>query len=61
MGLPIALAEVGVDANSDDQVRTTAERSCMPGESSHNEPFPVTVSAMVSALRTADQIGRCLR
>jgi glycerol dehydrogenase len=61
VGLPITLAEVGVDANSDDQVRIIAERSCMPGESSHNEPFPVTVSALVSALRTADQIGRCLR
>jgi glycerol dehydrogenase len=60
VGLPITLAEVGVDANSDDQLLRIAERSCIPGESSHNEPFPVTASAVVSALRTADQLGRRL-
>jgi len=60
VGLPITLAEVGVDANSDDQLRTIAERSSIPGESSHNEPFPVTAAALVSALRAADQLGRCL-
>jgi glycerol dehydrogenase len=59
VGLPITLAEVGVDANSDDQLRTIAERSSIPGESSHNEPFPVTAAALVSALRAADQLGRC--
>jgi len=58
VGLPITLAEVGVDANSDDQLRTIAERSSIPGESSHNEPFPVTAAALVSALRAADQLGR---
>jgi glycerol dehydrogenase len=58
VGLPITLAEVGVDANSDDQLRIIAERSSIPGESSHNEPFPVTASALVSALRAADQLGR---
>jgi len=60
VGLPITLAEVGVDANSDDQVRIIAERSCIPGESSHNEPFAVTAGALVSALRAADQLGRRL-
>jgi glycerol dehydrogenase len=59
VGLPITLAEVGVDANSDDQLRIIADRSSIPGESSHNEPFPVTASALVSALRAADQLGRC--
>ena len=60
VGLPITLAELGVDANSEDQLRLIAERSSIPGESSHNEPFPVTASAMVSALRAADQLGRCI-
>ena len=60
VGLPITLAEVGVDANSDDQLVKIAKRSCIPGESSHNEPFAVTESAVVSALRTADQLGRRL-
>lgn len=58
VGLPITLAEVGVDANNDDQLRTIAERSVIPGESSHNEPFPVTAEAVISALKAADQLGR---
>lgn len=57
VGLPISLGQVGVDANSDDQLRTIAERSVIPGESSHNEPFPVTSTAVISALRAADQLG----
>ncbi|MEN9861349.1 MAG: Glycerol dehydrogenase [Cyanobacteriota bacterium] len=58
VGLPITLAEVGVDAGNDDQLRTIAERSVIPGESSHNEPFPVTAEAVISALKAADQLGR---
>lgn len=58
VGLPTTLAEVGVDAASDDQLRTIAERTVAPGESSHNEPFPVTAETLISALRAADQLGR---
>jgi glycerol dehydrogenase-like iron-containing ADH family enzyme len=32
----------------------------IPGESSHNEPFPVTAEALVAALKAADQLGRTL-
>jgi len=32
---------------------TLAERTVIPGESSHNEPFPVTADALISALRAA--------
>jgi glycerol dehydrogenase len=60
VGLPITLAEVGVDASSDAQLRTIAERSVIPGESSHNEPFAVSAAAVISALRAADQLGRRL-
>lgn len=60
VGLPITLAEVGVDAASDDQLRTIAERSVIPGESSHNEPFPVSATAVMSAMKAADQLGRRL-
>jgi glycerol dehydrogenase len=58
VGLPITLAEVGVDVASDDQLRTIAERTVIPGESSLNEPFPVTAETLVPALRAADQLGR---
>jgi glycerol dehydrogenase len=58
VGLPITLAEVGVDANSDDQLLRIAERSCIPGESSHNEPFPVTANMVADAIMAADAVGR---
>lgn len=32
----------------------------MPGESSQNEPFPVTAAMVVSALKAADELGRQL-
>lgn len=58
VGLPITLAQVGVNAESDTELLTIAERSLLPGESSHNEPFPVSTAALVSALKAADLLGR---
>jgi len=51
---------VGVAANNDDQLQRIAACSVIPGESSHNEPFPVTTEALVAALKAADQLGRTL-
>ncbi|WP_411871065.1 glycerol dehydrogenase [Vulcanococcus limneticus] len=58
VGLPVTLAAVGVDADNDAQLLTIAERSLIPGESSHNEPFEVSTDALISALKAADQLGR---
>ncbi len=58
VGLPITLAQVGVDANNDDQLQRIAARGVIPGESSPNEPFPVTAEAVVAALNAADPLGR---
>ncbi len=58
VGLPVTLAAVGVDADNDTQLLTIAERSLIPGESSHNEPFEVSTDALISALKAADQLGR---
>ncbi len=51
---------MGDDANNDDQLHRIAARSVIPGESSHNEPFPVPAKALVAALKAADQLGRRL-
>ncbi len=55
---PITLAAVGVDAGNDEQLRSIAERCLIPGESSHNEPLPLSAEAVISALKAADQLGR---
>jgi glycerol dehydrogenase len=58
VGRPITLAQVGVDANNDDQLQRIAARGVIPGESSPNEPFPGTAEAGVAALKAADPPGR---
>ena len=58
VGLPITLAQVGVEAHNDEQLQRIAARSVIPAESSHNEAFPVTAAAVVAALIAAHQLGR---
>jgi glycerol dehydrogenase len=58
VGLPTTLAQVGIDAGNDAELMAIAERSVIPGETSHNEPFEVTAIAVMRALKAADQLGR---
>jgi glycerol dehydrogenase len=57
VGLPVTLAEIGLDDPTDDQLTTVAEAACAPDETIHNEPFEVTAEAVRDAIRTADAIG----
>ena len=57
-GLPVTLAQVGVDVGSEEQLVVIAQRACRSGEIIHNEPYVVTWQAVVSALRAMDQFGR---
>jgi glycerol dehydrogenase len=57
VGLPLTLKEVGIDADNKMMIREIAESSLAPGESSHNEPFEVTVDMMVDAIRAANRMG----
>lgn len=58
VGLPVCLADIGVDALSESELRAVAEKSCIPEESVHSMPFPVTVDMVAAAIATADRIGR---
>lgn len=58
VGLPTTLADIGladVDAAGIDVV---AERAVAPGETAHNEPFPVTASMIADGIRAADELTR---
>ena len=57
VGLPVCLADIGVQSISKDELRQVAEKSCIPEESIHSMPFPITVDAVASAIITADKIG----
>lgn len=58
VGLPVCLADIGVDEISDDQLTTVAEKACIKEESIHAMPFPVNVDAVKAAIITADKLGQ---
>jgi len=57
VGLPVCLADIGVDSISDAELMEVAEKACIPEESIHAMPFPIRVEAVAAAIKTADKIG----
>jgi glycerol dehydrogenase len=58
VGLPVCLADIGVPRISVDQLYEVAKKACIPEESVHAMPFPVTVESVAAAIKVADAIGR---
>jgi glycerol dehydrogenase len=58
VGLPVCLADIGVPRISNDQLYEVAKKACIPEESVHAMPFPVTVDSVAAAIKVADAIGR---
>jgi glycerol dehydrogenase len=58
VGLPVTLAGIGCAGLTRDAIRRVAERSTAPGETIHNEPFPVTAAMVEDAILAADAAGR---
>lgn len=58
LGLPVCLADIGIDEISEEELRQVAEKSCIKEESIHAMPFPITVESVMAAIKTADAIGR---
>ena len=61
VGLPVTLAEIGLDAFSRANAMAVATRALAKGESAHNEPFPVTVDRLADAILAADAYGKAFR
>jgi glycerol dehydrogenase len=57
VGLPICFADIGVDIITDEEIIQVAEKACIPEESVHSMPFPVTVEDVAAAIKAADAIG----
>lgn len=58
VGLPICLADIGVESVSYEEALAVARKACLPEESIHSMPFPITEEAVASAIIVADQLGR---
>lgn len=61
IGLPTVLADIGLAEVSDAELRKVAEGACREGETIHHEPLPVSVEAVVAALKTANRFGLARR
>ncbi len=57
VGLPVCLKDIGTDSIDDAMLTAIAEKTCIPDESIHNMPFPISVEAVAAAIKTADKIG----
>lgn len=58
VGLPVTLADIGLDDVTDEALVEIANASCAPGETIHNEPHEVSPETVVWALKMADAEGR---
>lgn len=58
IGLPVCLADIGVDHITEEELLEVAEKACIPEESIHAMPFPVTVKSVAAAIAAADRIGQ---
>jgi glycerol dehydrogenase len=54
VGLPIRLADIGLDGVSRDELFKVAELACAEDETIHNEPFEVHPAMVVDAMLAAD-------
>ena len=50
--------EVARSSLTEEELKAVALKTCIPEESIHNMPFPVTEDMVVAAIKTADRIGR---
>ncbi len=62
VGLPVCLKDIGSSAeeltkNNSALLKQVAEKACIPEESIHAMPFPVTADMVAAAILAADKLG----
>jgi len=58
VGLPVTLAQIGLQDLPREILEKIAVRATQPGESIHNEPFEVSSAQVAAAILRADELGR---
>jgi glycerol dehydrogenase-like iron-containing ADH family enzyme len=58
VGIPVTLAEVGLQDLPAELLQQVAARATAKGETIHNEPFEVRPDMVADAIRAADALGR---
>jgi glycerol dehydrogenase len=57
VGLPVTLAQIGLQELPREELEKTALRATQTGESIHNEPFDVPSARVADAILIADELG----
>lgn len=57
VGLPVTLAEIGITEIQEAEIWEVAKAAAAPGETIHNEPFPVDPGKVYAAILAADAMG----
>ena len=57
VGLPVTLAELGVESLTPERAMLVAEAACAPGDTMGNMPFDVTPAMVADAIVAADALG----
>lgn len=58
IGLPVCLADIGVEHITQEELLEVAKKSCIPEESIYSMPFPIQVEAVAAAIMAADSMGK---
>jgi Glycerol dehydrogenase and related enzymes len=58
VGLPICLEDIGAGDITEEEYIEVAKKSCIPEESIHAMPFPITIDSVVAAIKMADELGK---
>ncbi|MNF06060.1 Glycerol dehydrogenase [compost metagenome] len=57
----MCLADIGVRSITREELLEVARKACIPEESIHSMPFPVTPEAVAAAITVADQLGQAFK
>ena len=58
VGLPLTLAEIGLEEVTDEELQKVAEATAVQGETIHGMPFEVTPEKVFAAIKAADALGK---
>ena len=61
VGLPNTLTEIGLTPDDEAELQAVAEAACVPDETIHSMPFPVTTDLVVDALKAIEGLSRRIR
>lgn len=57
LGLPVCLADIGVESITEEELMEVAKKSCIEEESIHSMPFDIEPEMVVAAIKVADKMG----